>query len=131
MASLKIKLDDQTYEIDPDKLTLGEARILKRDYGMATLGQLNFGDPDQMVGILAIAVKRSNPALTDADVVAKVEGLDFVTVIESLTDEDEEAEESKDPPVAVEESAPAEEQPDDGSANGLPETTPAPSGTPA
>jgi hypothetical protein len=96
VALIEIKLDDRTYEIDPDKITLGEARVLKRDYGMESLGSLNFGDPDQMVGMLVMAIRRESPDLSEADVQAKVEDLDFVQILDGMKLPGE----TKDPPSA-------------------------------
>jgi hypothetical protein len=84
MALLKIKLDGELFEVE--KLTLGEGRILKRDYGMSDLSEINLADPDQLVGMLSISMKRTHPELSEEEVLAKVEGLDFLT-IENLGDD--------------------------------------------
>jgi hypothetical protein len=75
MAVLKMKLAGKTYAIDPDKLTLGEALVLKRDFGMTDFTAFNYFDPEQMVGLFVIAVKRAHPEMSDDEVRGKVEGL--------------------------------------------------------
>ncbi len=59
----KVKVGDEVYELD--KLTLGEARRLKRDFGLTDLEAFNGTDPDQMVGLLFLSYKRSHPQLAD------------------------------------------------------------------
>jgi hypothetical protein len=113
MALLRIKLDGDKYEVDPDKLTLGEARLLKRDYGMEDFSTFNFFDPDQMVGLFVVAVKRAHPDWSDEDVLAKVEGIENGPIFQDINKQVDAAlkkaeAEKKDPPgAAVSASAPA------------------------
>jgi hypothetical protein len=113
MAVLRMKLDGERYEIDPDKLTLGEARLLKREYGMEDFSNFNFFDPDQMVGLFVVAVKRAHPDWSDEDVLAKVEGIENGPIFHEINKQIEaarkkaEAEKADPPKAAVSASAPA------------------------
>lgn len=101
MAILEMRLDGEAYKVDPDKLTLGEALVLKREYGMADFTAFNFFDPEQMVGLFAIAVKRAHPELSEQDVLVKVEGLENGPIFEKINKQVEEAQrKAKDPQPA-------------------------------
>jgi hypothetical protein len=78
MAGLKFTLDKEKYEIDLDKVTLGEGRYLKREFGMKTYDALGLLDPDPdiLVGLLAVCIKRAHPELSEAEVLEKVEAID-------------------------------------------------------
>jgi hypothetical protein len=76
MATLKMTLDSEKYTVDLDKITLGEARLLKDQYGMEGFDELNFFDPDQLTGLFVVAVKRAHPELSDKEILAKVEGIE-------------------------------------------------------
>lgn len=107
-----MKLDGEKFEVDPDKLTLGEARLLKREYGMEDFSNFNFFDPDQMVGLFVVAVKRAHPDWSDEDVLAKVEGVENGPIFEEINKQIEaarkkaEAEKADPPKAAVSASAP-------------------------
>lgn len=105
MALLRMKLEDERYEIDPDKLTLGEAYRLKREYGMEDFTSFNFFDPEQMIGLFFIAVKRAHPDLSDEEIRAKVEAVESGPIFADLNRQVEkaiEAEKKKaNPPSAV------------------------------
>lgn len=77
MAGLKFALDKEKYEIDLDKVTLGEGRFLKQEFGMKSYEDLGLYDPDPdiLVGLLAVCIKREHPELSEADVLAKVEAI--------------------------------------------------------
>lgn len=81
MPGLKITMDvdgkKEKYELDLDKITLGEGRFLKREFGMQSYNDLELldPDPDMIVGALAVAMKRHHPDLDEAEVIAKVESL--------------------------------------------------------
>lgn len=73
--AMTIKIDDVECRIE--KFTLGESWLLEREYGMKDQ------DPENpklgvggLLGLLAIATKRTNPNLTEAQVKKKVEELD-------------------------------------------------------
>jgi hypothetical protein len=129
MALLRIKLDDEQYEVDLDRLSLGEARILKHEYGMTDLSEFNFFDPDQMFGLFAIAIRRKRPEATDAEITAEVEGIDIVPVIDDLRQQIEDAADkakAEDPTPAVTASEAGGSAP---SSDGAPETLPATAGS--
>jgi len=77
MPGLKITLDGEKYELDLDKVTLGEGRFLKSQFGMRSYSDLDLldPDPDMIVGAIAVAVKRSHPELDDSEIIEKVESL--------------------------------------------------------
>ena len=77
----------KVYELD--RLTLGEARILKREFGLADLAHFNSTDPDQLVGLLVLALQRENPALTLKEAIAQVEDLDVEAFEEAPAAEEE------------------------------------------
>jgi len=99
-----MQLDDEEYEVDLDRLTLGEARRLKLQAGMKDLSHFNFFDPEQMVTLFAIAVQREHPEMGEADVLAKIEALDATPILENFTKQIEAAaaaEAEADPTAAV------------------------------
>jgi hypothetical protein len=117
MPGLKITMDvdgkKEKYEIDLDKLTLGEGRFLKREFGMRSYNELDLLDPDadMIVGVLAVAMKRGHPELDDDEVIAKVEGLsngDYFTQLQKQIEaEVKKAEEAAADPQSAGESASA------------------------
>lgn len=120
---LKIKLGAKTLKLDPDRLTLGEAHLMKHEFGMEGFGDLSVWDPDQLLGFATIAVKRANKDLTLEDAKAQAEGVEFSPIFEDILAQVQ-AEEEKvkaaqaDPPQAAEStSAPV-------AANGSPGTSP-------
>jgi hypothetical protein len=133
MALLRMKVDEETFEVDLDKLTLGEARLLKHDYGMSDLREFSFWDPDQMAGLFVIAVKRAHPDMSEADVLAKVEGVDAGTVLEDLQKQVEAAVQAaeQDPTPAGSTDGTASEADLGPETAGSPETTPATAGAPS
>lgn len=104
----KIKADGREYEIPT--LNAGELRILKRDFGMAKVTQLDPDDPDHLVGLVYLSIRRVQPSIT-------VEQVETFESIEFL--DDEPAEDTPDPPSGA---AP------DAALNGA--TIPASSGSP-
>lgn len=101
------------YEI-PTDLTLGEMRTLKR-FGVTDFSDVSAEDPDVLAGMLFIAMRRVNPAVTE-DTIDKIPATAFDFV------DDETPEEAGPPPVAANGNAPA------ASAS---EKTPAVSGSPS
>lgn len=75
MAFFSVKVGEKTYELD--RLTLGEARVLKREFGLSDLGSFSGTDPDQLVGLLYLARKRESPAMSHDEVLAEIEDLDI------------------------------------------------------
>lgn len=65
MAFFRMKVGDKLYELD--KLTLGDACIMKRDFSMLDLTEFNPADPEQVMGLFALAmVKQDGISLTEA-----------------------------------------------------------------
>jgi len=117
-AFFKCKVGGKAYELP--KLTLGEARILKRDFGLDDLEYFNPTDPDHLTGLLYLCLKREKPDASHALLLAEVESLD----VEEFEQSDPETKAAPDPQPAVSDGG--EQQPDSGS----PETTPASDGNP-
>lgn len=100
----KCKVGDKTYELE--KLSLGDARTLKREFGLSDLEDLNPTDPDQLVGLIYLAIVKANPDVQRAAALAEAEGIDVVEWIE--TAQDDEAVEPDPTPASSEASDPAE-----------------------
>lgn len=80
-----VKIDGEAYELP--KLTLGEARILKREFGLTDIGSFAPGDPDQLVGLLFLCLRRRRPTATTEELLAEVEALD-IEAFEPADDEE-------------------------------------------
>jgi hypothetical protein len=90
----KVKLDGQTYELD--RLTLGEARILKHEFDMQSLELLDPSDPDHLIGLLYLAMRRKRPHDPRETLMAQIEGVSFEDMAEVESDGDPtEADEAK------------------------------------
>lgn len=123
MAFFKAKIGDTTYELE--KLTLGDTRILKHKFGLTDLSEFSSTDPDVIVGLLALAIRKADPNKSIEQATAEVDELnfdDFTTV----DDEKEVAAAAPLAPVADDSAAIVEPVP-----AGSPETTPATPGVPA
>lgn len=107
----RIKVGDDVYELD--KLTLGDAAYLRREHGLTSFSDLSSKDPDQLVGLLFLAMKRKHPNLTDAALKAEVDGIDFLSLAQA-------AEEPVDVPLP-DAPAPADDVPLSGSLGTTPE----------
>ena len=81
---MKIKAGEKVYEVG--ELTLGEFRLLKREFGVADVSKINPADPDVIVGLTALAALRSEPGRDLDEIVREIEAL---TTIEVEGDEDE------------------------------------------
>jgi hypothetical protein len=75
MAFFKVKVQDEVYELE--RLTLGQARRLKREFGLSDLEFFSPTDPDQMVGLLCLAIEQKRPGVDRAVILAEVEALDI------------------------------------------------------
>jgi hypothetical protein len=71
----KAKIAGKVYQLD--KLTLGEARLLKREFGLSDLAYFSNTDPDVIVGLLAICIKRDDESLTMDQATEQAEALDI------------------------------------------------------
>jgi len=63
-------VNGERYE-EPDNVTLGEARDVKRISGMAIPewgDKLKDGDPDAVAALLYVVMRRKNPAITEDDI---------------------------------------------------------------
>lgn len=87
MALLRMKLDGEKYEVDLDKISLGEGRLLKREFGMDDFSDLNFFDPDQLVGLFVVAVMRAHPDMPYPDVLKKVEGIESGPIFDDINNQ--------------------------------------------
>lgn len=69
MAAAKLIVDGREYEV-PEMFTLGEARVLKRFTGLTLTGlaQIDPSDPDMLAALVLIAMRRHDPAVTEAAV---------------------------------------------------------------
>ncbi len=68
---MKIKVAGTEYVIP--QFTLGELRVMRRDFGLATIKDLDPGNPDHLAGLLYTSMRRVNPDVTVADVEALTE----------------------------------------------------------
>jgi len=76
-----------------DTINIGEAKIIQRHSGM-TLDQLfeiEGLDSGAIGGLLAVAIKRSDPSLRDSDVDALVDAVNMFEIMEELANAVEEA----------------------------------------
>jgi hypothetical protein len=125
---IRFKIGKDKYEIDEDDLTAGEAFLLHRDYGLADFGDLSYKDPQVLLGLITLAVRRKQPALSEDAVREQAETVKTAGIFEDLTKQfekiiaDAEAKE-QDPP------APAGDAPAAGETSGSSETTPAKRGS--
>lgn len=71
-----------------DDPTLGELRLLKREFDVRGVDKLDPSDPDHIAGLLYLSMRRQDPSTT-------VEDVDKLSSIE-VVEEDE----GQDPPVA-------------------------------
>lgn len=70
------KVGDKRYQLE--KLTLGEARVLRKQFGLEQIEDFNPTDPEQLAGLLYLCMKRENPGLPDALIMAEIDGLDVM-----------------------------------------------------
>lgn len=82
----KVTVDGETYELD--RLTLGEARVLKHEFDMHSLDLLDSTDPDHLIGLLYLAMRRKHPDRTREAIMASVEGIAFEDLAEADSDGD-------------------------------------------
>lgn len=75
MSFFKVKVDDKVYSLE--RLTLGDARLLKERFGLADLEEFNPSDPDQLVGLLFLALRKERPTEPEANLLAEIEDLDI------------------------------------------------------
>lgn len=87
----KATIGDRTFELP--KLTLGDTRYLKKYFGLDDFTEFSPMDPDQLVGILALCLRRDNAALTHDEAVAEAESID----IEDFLSSDDEGDDEPDP----------------------------------
>lgn len=81
----KAKIGDKQYQLD--KMTFGDARLLKARFGVNDIEELNTGDPDVIVGLLVIAAKRERPMSPLDDLVAEIENADIAEFSYEADDE--------------------------------------------
>lgn len=97
--------DRQEWTVDPNKLTIGEIKLLERSAGQ-TLGELgdlaNRGSFSAMVAFLWIFRRRNEPDL-------RFDAMDDIPATDISMDMEDEADEGEDP---KEEEPPADEEPE-------------------
>lgn len=76
---MRIKVDGTEYEV-PAQFTLGELRILGRDFGLRDVTALDPKDPQHLVGLIYVAMRRTRPDATIAEV-------DAILTVELVEDE--------------------------------------------
>ncbi len=84
---MDITVDGVKYEIPAlDTVTIGEAKIIKRHSGMTLdeLFEIEGLDGGAIGALLAVAIKRSDPSLKEADLDAKVDAVNLFDVMEEL-----------------------------------------------
>jgi hypothetical protein len=69
------KVGDKQYELP--KLTLGEARILKKHFGLMQLEDMNPTDPDHLTGLLYLCLRREAPGATLEALLSRIDELDI------------------------------------------------------
>lgn len=71
----KDKAGDRVFELD--KLTLGDARVLKREFGLEDMEDFSPTDPDHLVGLLYLCLRREQPNAAQEDLLGEIEDLDI------------------------------------------------------
>src|SRR5690349_7590562 len=64
--TVKFKIGRREYPM-PTKLKLGELRVLKREFDLADISRLNKRDPEHLMGLLYIAMRRADPTFSVED----------------------------------------------------------------
>lgn len=105
---IRFKVGKNKYEVDEDDLTSGEAFLLKRDYGLTDFGDLSYRDPEVMLGLIVVAIRRKHTDLSEEDARTKAEGIKTAPIFEDLKKQfekiiaDAKAREAEDPPSPAE-----------------------------
>ena len=84
MSLMTFKMDEGTYTLDPEKLTLGEFCYLEEEYGMDHFEDFEPSRPRMMLGLLTIAIKRAEPDLSDEDVQARAKSVDMMALAQGM-----------------------------------------------
>lgn len=121
MAFFKAKVGDTLYELE--KLTLGDSRTLKHKFGLADLTEFSSTDPDVIVGLLALAIRKADPSKTIDEAAAEADEIDFEDFVTMADAKEPEADAA---PLAVDAEVTSVPL-----ASGSPETTPETPGQPA
>jgi hypothetical protein len=100
MAFFKVVVSGKAYELD--KLTLGDTRTLKRDFGLTDMENFSSSDPDQLVGLMFLAMSKERPNERPEKILRDIEAIDILDVIEGIEDEDEDTSETDPTPAAAE-----------------------------
>lgn len=94
----QFKIGHRTYPM-PQKFSLGELRILKREFDLKDVAKIDKRDPDHIAGLLYIAMRRKDPTLT----VDELDALDIERIEVVGVEEDAEP---ANPPVAEPQAGP-------------------------
>lgn len=88
---MKFVVDGHEYPMIEDP-TLGELRVLKREFDLRGVDKLDPMDPDHIAGLLYLSMHRANPSVTVADV-------DNVREVEVVDDDGDPPTEAADAPA--------------------------------
>lgn len=121
----RCRVGERVYELP--KLTLGEGRILRTEFGVTDYMELNTTDPEQLVGLLYLCLRRERPAAPKEELIAEVEALDFEDWVVAFAEDLEKVaaeivREQADPTLAVEPDDSPADAVVDGSSVTIPET---------
>ncbi len=76
-AAFRIRAAGKDYELA--RLTLGDMALLRRDYGLRSLSDLDPSDPQQLIGLMLLAEAHRVPDRPVADIKAELEAIDIST----------------------------------------------------
>lgn len=82
----KAKIDGKEYVLD--RLTLGEAHILKHEFDLADVEMVDAGDPDHIRGLIYLAFRRGDRRASHADLIARVDDVSYDDIQSVGTDAD-------------------------------------------
>lgn len=86
MALIKVKVDEKIYQLD--RLTLGDGVVLKRRFGLAQLDMFNPADPETMLGLLTLAISKTDGvSISEAEEIASEIEFDAMENIAEEQDE--------------------------------------------
>lgn len=95
MAFFKAKIGDTVYELD--KLTLGDGQILKHTFNIPDLSEVGAMDPDVLVGMLAICIRRADPSKTLDQATVEAQAIGYDDIVQG--DDEKEPAEAADAPL--------------------------------
>jgi hypothetical protein len=114
-TAIKVAIDGRKYTYDFKTITLGEGQFLKANFGLESYNEVRLTDPDPdlLVGVLALAMKREHPELDDDEIIAKVRAVPASAYFDPVDEwieaevKRKQAEEADPQPAGGKDSAPA------------------------